>query len=66
MDYEIVNLYTEHLNISSFKSIVDEENIESLAKFNTSIIPLNQDNLTEDVLLNDGGLVLIFIFYYFV
>ena len=53
MDYEIVNLYTEHLNISSFKSIVDEENIESLAKFNTSIIPLNQDNLTEDVLLND-------------
>jgi hypothetical protein len=45
MDYEIVNLYTEHLNISSFKSIVDEENIESMAKFNTSIIPLNQDNL---------------------
>ena len=45
MDYEIVNLYTEHLSISSFKNIVDEENIESLAKFNTSIIPLNQENL---------------------
>lgn len=45
MDYEIVKLYTEHLSISSFKNIVDEENIESLAKFNTSIIPLNQENL---------------------
>lgn len=45
MDYKIVNLYTEHLTISSFKNLVNEENIESLAKFNTSIIPLNQENV---------------------
>lgn len=45
MDYEIVNLYTEYLSISSFKNMVNEENIESLAKFNTSIIPLNQENV---------------------
>lgn len=45
MNYKIVNLYTEQLNISSFKNIVDEENIESLAKFNTSLIPLKEENL---------------------
>ena len=45
MDYKIVNLYTEYLNISSFKNRVNEENIESLARFNTSIIPLNQENV---------------------
>ena len=45
MDYKIIKLYTEHLNLSSFKNSVDEENIESLAKFNTSIIELKQENL---------------------
>lgn len=45
MNYEIIKLYTEQLNISSFKNNVDEENIESLAKFNTSVISLNQEYL---------------------
>ena len=46
MNYSIVNLYTEYLNLSSFKNNVgDENNIESLAKVNTSVIPLKQENL---------------------
>lgn len=46
MNYEIVNLYTERLNMSSFKnSFDDKDNIESMAKFNTSIIPIKQGNL---------------------
>lgn len=45
MNYEIVKLYTEHLNMSSFKNSFEGDNIESLAKFNTSIIPPNQGNL---------------------
>lgn len=39
MNYKIIKLYTEKLNISSFKNSFDEEDIESMAKFNASIFP---------------------------
>lgn len=45
MNYQIVNLYTEQLNLSSFKNSFEGDNIESLAKFNISIIPPKKDNL---------------------
>ncbi|MBR6993930.1 MAG: hypothetical protein IKH85_07635 [Methanobrevibacter sp.] len=45
MDSKIINIYTERLNMSSFKNSFDEDNIESLAKFNTSVIPQKQENL---------------------
>lgn len=45
MNYEIVELYTEQLNISSFKNSFQEENIESLVNVNTSIIVPKQGDL---------------------
>lgn len=45
MDYQIINLYTERLDLSSFKNRFEGENIESMAKFNTSIIPPKTGNL---------------------
>lgn len=46
MDYEIVNLYTESLNLSSFKNSFDEDNIKSLAKCDVSLIPENDNMYT--------------------
>lgn len=45
MSYEIVDLYTEQLNISSFKNSFQEENIESLVNVYSSIIVPKQGEL---------------------
>ena len=50
MDYEIVKLYTERLDISSFKNSMGNENIESIAKFTTSIVPIEQSETSTFVI----------------
>ena len=46
MGYEIIKLYTEKLDISSFKNNIEDEHIESVAKFNTSIIPAKDEKIS--------------------
>ena len=38
MNYDIINMFTQQLNIISFKNNISDENIKSMAKLNTSMV----------------------------